>query len=108
MMESICLVRLPEAASVSAAATVTLRFGLETSEPGVLEAILYARRCMLREEWTRGRDADEPFLEDALFSSGEIVWKVQADQRSWCLQKLDELLARARRWLAERERSLAS
>jgi hypothetical protein len=108
MMASIRLVRLPEAAPAGPAATVTLRFGMETSEPRVLEAILYARRSMLREEWTRGREADEPFLEDALFSSGEVVWQVEVGQRNWCLQKLDELMARARRWLTEQERSLAN
>jgi hypothetical protein len=116
-MTNIRFLPLPDASSAgpgrpgSAAlewAAVTLRFGLEASEPQVLNAVLHARRSMLREEWTRGRDADEPLLEDALFSPGEIVWQVRADQKNWCLQKVEELRARAHRWLAEQDRSLAT
>jgi hypothetical protein len=60
---------------------------------------------MLREEWTRGRDEDEPLLEEALFTPAEIVWEVRPDQKGWCLQKVQELQARAHRFLVERERS---
>ena len=87
---------------------VTLRFGLETSHPRALDAICHARRSMLREEWTLGHDADEPLLQDALFSIGEIVWNVRPEQRSRCLQKLEELEARVRRWLAEQEAAVAT
>jgi hypothetical protein len=82
---------------------VTLRFGMEATGPQGLDAILHARRSMLREEWTRGRGADEPLLEDALFSPDEIVWQVRPEQKSWCLQKVEELRARAHRWLVERD-----
>ena len=68
--------------------------------PRALDAICHARRSMLREEWTLGHDADEPLLQDALFSTGEIVWNVRPEQRSRCLQKLEELEARVRRRLA--------
>ena len=47
-----------------------------------------ARRSLLREEWTRGRDSDEPSLEDAVFSSTEILWVVRPDQRPFCLRQL--------------------
>jgi hypothetical protein len=95
------------AAEVEPSADVTLRFGLEASGPQVLDAIRQARRSMLREELTRG-DADEPLLQDALFSPGEIVWNVRPEQRDWCLQKVEELEARVRRWLSEGERALAT
>jgi len=87
---------------------ITLRFGLEASDPQALDAILHARRSMLREEWTRGNDADEPRLQDAVFSPAEIVWKVRPEQRCRCLQKVEELETRVRRWLAEREGAVAT
>jgi len=87
---------------------VTLRFGLEASDPQVLSAILQERRSMLREEWTRGNEGDEPRLQDAVFTPAEIIWKVRPEQRRRCLQKLEELEARVRRWLAEQEAAVAT
>jgi len=97
--------RSPNPAGAREPGTLTLRFALELSGPNVLDALLYARRSMLREEWTRGRDEDEPLLEEALFTPAEIVWEVRPDQKGWCLQKVQELQARAHRFLVERERS---
>jgi len=96
------------AVEVEPSAAVTLRFELEASGPQVLDAIRQARRSILREELTRGRDADEPLLQDALFSPGEIVWHVRPEQRDRCLQKVEELETRVRRWLSEGERALAT
>ena len=101
-------VRSERAPAYPSPLAVTLRFGLEATGPQGLDAILHARRSMLREEWTRGRGADEPLLEDALFSPGEIVWQVRLEQKSWCLQKVEELEARVRRWLSEGERALVT
>jgi hypothetical protein len=83
--------------------TVTLRFLLSAESQDGLEALRNARRSLLREEWTRGRDTDEPSLEDAVFSPTEILWVVRPDQRPLCLQKLDELRRRANRLLSEME-----
>jgi streptogramin lyase len=77
--------------------TLEFRF-LETEVPAI-EAIRHARRAMLREEWTLGRDPGEPSLEDAVFSPSGIVWSVPHAQREWCLRKMDELEARASRAL---------
>jgi hypothetical protein len=98
----------PNSAGARRPGALTLRFGLELAGPNVLDALLYARRSMLREEWTRGRDEDEPLLEEALFSPSEIVWEVRPEQKGWCLQKVQELQARAHRYLAELERSNSS
>ncbi len=81
--------------------TVTLRFLLSAEGQDGLEALRNARRSLLREEWTRGRDSDEPSLEEAVFSPTEILWVVRADQRPSCLQKLEELRRRANRLLSE-------
>ena len=81
--------------------TVTLRFLLSAENPGSLEALRNARRALLREELTRGRDADEPSLDDAVFSASEILWEVNPGQRPWCLEKLEELRRRANLLLAE-------
>jgi hypothetical protein len=81
--------------------TVTLRFLLSAHSPKGLDALRNARRALLREEWTRGRDPDEPPLEDAVFSATEILWAVRSDQRSWCLKKLEELLRRANQFLTD-------
>ena len=84
---------------------VTLRFLVSVDGGAGLEALRFARRSLLREEWTRGRDADEPSLEDAVFSPTQIVWVVGADQRAAALLKLEELRRRANRMLSEMERS---
>jgi hypothetical protein len=82
---------------------VTLRFLLSLTGQKGLEAVRHARRSLLREEWTRGREPDEPSLEDAVFSSREIQWVVRPDQRGWCLEKLEELRRRANRFLTDME-----
>lgn len=81
--------------------TVTLRFRLTSTDDASIEAIRYARRAMLREEWTRGAVEDEPSLEDAVFSPFDVLWEVPAEHRERCRAKLEELVARANRALAE-------
>ncbi len=85
----------------------------ETSEilsfrisPGVeaLQALLHARRSMLREERTLGRGEGEPSLEDAVFSAEGIVWRVQPGQRAACVRTIAELEARIKRTLADAAR----
>lgn len=83
--------RMPAAGPVMA-----LRFRIETDPVG-LEALRHARRALLREEATRGLDLDEPSLEQAVFSPAEIVWEILPTQRARCLEKLEELVSRARR-----------
>ena len=83
-----------------ATSTCTLRFRL-IAESDSLEALRYARRSMLREEWTRGTEEGEPSLEEAMFSAFEVVWTVPADERERCRAKLTELVERANRALAE-------
>jgi hypothetical protein len=80
---------------------LTLRFRIRAIDGMGLEALRYARRAMLREEWTRGLEEGEPSLEDAVFSAFEVVWSIPADERARCRAKLDELLERANRALAE-------
>ncbi len=80
-----------------AEATVTLRCRLLTSDDDSLEAVRYARRAMLREEWTRGVDEDEPSLEDAVFSASEVSWSVRASEVPSGRAKLAELVERANR-----------
>ena len=82
--------------------TVTLRFRITATGDEALEALLHARRSLLREEWTLGLDPDEPSLEEAVFSVTDVVWTVRTSQRESCVRKLGELTARARRALAER------
>lgn len=77
----------------------TLRFRLTGTDEESLEALRHARRSLLREEWTLGREAEEPSLEDAVFSPSEIVWVIRPEQRDSCVRKLEELLARANRAL---------
>ena len=83
--------------------TVTLRFVFSTEDPVSLDALKKARRALIREEATRGRDVDEPLLEDAVFSPSEIHWEISPAQRPWCLQKLEELCRRANLLLSEVE-----
>ena len=79
--------------------SVTIRFRLEAADGPAIDAIRHARRAMLREEWTIGRGPDEPSLERAVFSSVGVVWEVPASQQAWCLQKMEDLVARATRAL---------
>jgi hypothetical protein len=83
------------------AARVTLRFRLSCSDDRSLDALRYARRAMLREEWTLGVDEDEPSLEEAVFSASDIAWSVPVLSRARCRKKLEELVARANRALAD-------
>jgi hypothetical protein len=87
------------------AETVTLRFLFSPTGGTGLEALRNARRSLLKEEWTRGRDPDEPSLEDATFSTKEILWVVRPEQRLRCLQKLEELRRRANQLLTETEQA---
>lgn len=87
------------------ATTVTLRFLVSVDGDAALEALRFARRSLLREERTRGRDVEEPSLEDAVFSSAEIVWVISPGQRPGALAKLEELRRRANLLLSELERS---
>jgi hypothetical protein len=89
-------------------ATVTLRFRLTSTDDSGLEALRYARRAMLREDWTRGVVEGEPSLEDAVFSAFDVVWEVPAQGRERCRAKLEELVARANRVLADRSASRRS
>jgi len=82
-------------------ARVTLRFRLTSADDRSLEALRYARRAMLREEWTRGVDEDEPSLEEAVFSAFDVVWSVPALARESGRAKLEELVTRANRALAD-------
>jgi hypothetical protein len=88
--------------------TVTMRCRLLTTDDAALEALRYARRAMLREEWTLGVGEGEPSLEDAVFSAFEIAWSVPAVQREWSRAKLQELVDRANRVLRERSVSVRS
>jgi hypothetical protein len=82
--------------------TVTLRCRLVTTDDAALEALRYARRAMLREEWTLGVDEGEPSLEEAVFSVFEVAWSVPAGQQESGRAKLQELVERANRVLRER------
>ena len=84
---------------------LTLQFLVSVNGDAGLEALRFARRSLLREERTRGRDVDEPSLEDAVFSPTQIVWTVGAGQRSAALMKLEEVRRRANLLLSELERS---
>lgn len=84
---------------------MTLEFLVSVDGGAGLEALRYARRSLLREEWTRGRDVEEPSLEDAVFSPTQIVWVIGPGQRPAALAKLEELRRRANLFLSEMERS---
>lgn len=89
-------------------AAVTLRFRLTSTDDSSIEAIRYARRAMLREEWTRGAVEGEPSLEDAVFTPFDVVWEIPAEHRERCRIKLEELVARANRALADASASRRS
>jgi len=114
-VSEIGLIEVPEGSHPSVAeaeplepgdgSTRTLQFLLAVNGGEGLEALRYARRSLLREERTRGRDGDEPSLEDAVFSSTQIVWIVRAGQRAAAVRKLEELQRRANLLLSEMERN---
>ena len=78
-------------------APVLLRFTISARDPAALEALRYARRSMLREEWTLGRSEDESSLQDAVFTATEVIWQVRRGEREACLRKLEDLVSRANR-----------
>lgn len=82
----------------------TLRFAIWAPDSAGLEALRHARRSMLREEWTIGKDPEEPSLESAVFSVTEISWTVPLSQRARCRERLAELQTRANRTLQELRR----
>ncbi len=84
-----------------AESSVTLRCRLLKTDNASLEALRYARRAMLREEWTRGVEEGEPSLEDAVFSAFDVAWSVQASEAARGREKLAELAERANRARAE-------
>jgi hypothetical protein len=86
-------------------ALLTLRFAISTPDPAGLDALRHARRSILREEWTLGRDPDEPSLESAIFSASEVTWTVPGSQRERCRERLTELETRANRALRDLKRS---
>jgi hypothetical protein len=88
-------------AALLESAHVILRFRLTSTDDSSLEALRYARRAMLREEWTRGVVEGEPSLEDAVFSAFDVVWEVPAQHRERCRAKLKELVTRANRALVD-------
>ncbi len=99
---------LPEAAGSSALAVeaespLTLTFRIR---PGAeaLDALLHARRSMLREERTLGRSEGEPSLEDAVFSPDTILWQALPGQRGACVRTISDLEARVERALTESAR----
>jgi hypothetical protein len=96
----------PASSSESTAArlepgSLTLHFRLVSTDERSLEALCYARRTMLREEWTRGVEEGEPSLEEAVFTAHDVVWKVPAEAHSRTRELLEELVARANRALAD-------
>jgi hypothetical protein len=93
----------PSVAEAEPSAVETLQYLISADGDEALEALRYARRSLLREERTRGRDPDEPSLEDAVFSPTQIVWTVGTGQRSTALTKLEEVRRRANLLLLELE-----
>ncbi len=85
-----------------AAKTITMRGRLVTTDDAALEALRYARRAMLREEWTLGVSEGEPSLEEAIFSAFEVAWSMPEEHRDKSIAKLQELVERANRVLRER------
>ena len=81
--------------------SVALRYRLVSTDERSLEALRYARRAMLREEWTRGVEEGEPSLEEAVFTAFDVAWTVPAAACDRARQILEELVARANRALAD-------
>jgi hypothetical protein len=83
---------------------VTLRLQVFAPDDAGLDALRHARRSMLREEWTLGREPGEPSLEAAVFSAIEVAWTVPRSRREWCLRRISELERRANRALEDLRR----
>ena len=81
--------------------SVALRYRLVSTDERSLEALCYARRAMLREEWTRGVEEGEPSLEEAVFTTFDVAWTVPAEARDRARKMLEELVERANRALAD-------
>lgn len=84
---------------------VTLKFRLTLATPEDFGALHFARRSMIRDERTKGLEWDEPSVEEATLTSGEIRWFVLASQAEWCRRKVSELIDRANRVREETEGS---
>jgi hypothetical protein len=84
---------------------MTLRFRVAAADARDLEALRYARRAMLREEWTLGIDPEGARLGDAVFSPTAISWAVTPEERDRCEARIAELVVRANRALGEIGRS---
>ena len=81
--------------------SVALRYRLVSTDERSLEALRYARRAMLREEWTRGVEEGEPSLEEAVFTTFDVAWTVPAAARDRARKMLEELVERANWALAD-------
>jgi hypothetical protein len=104
--------RIGTATSVGSAAlksseepALTLRLAISTPDLASMDALRYARRSVLREEWTLGRNPGEPSLEEAIFSPTEVAWTIPRSWRNWCLERLAELELRANRALQQTRRA---
>ena len=79
------------------AGTTTLQFRLDGNDAARMEALRETRRAMIREEWTRGLEAGEPSLAEAMFSIHGVFWDVPLGERQRCREKLETLIQRANR-----------
>jgi hypothetical protein len=83
------------------AGTTTLQFRLDGNDSARMEALRETRRAMIREEWTRGLEAGEPSLAEAMFSIHGVFWDVPLGERQRCREKLESLIERANRRLEQ-------
>ena len=77
--------------------TTTLQLRLDGNDAARMEALRETRRAMIREEWTRGLEAGEPSLAEAMFSIHGVFWDVPLGERERCREKLQTLIERANR-----------
>ena len=73
----------------------TLRFRVSSRDPELLDALRDARRAMIREEWTRGLEEEEPAFSKAVFSTSEVLWETDLGQETRCREKMATLVRRA-------------
>lgn len=76
-------------------AMATIRLSLAAGARESLDALRTVRRAMIREEWTRGLEEDEPSLLDAEFSRSGILWDLPLGQVARGRAKLGTLVRRA-------------